>query len=356
MQKKESPEYIRLSLAAAMTLRFASGRFYRDARLYCVNLLLTYTEGCVGRCSYCGLSGERQGRYEDKSFIRVDWPIHSLTAVRERLNKYANWVERVCISMITNHRAIEDTIAITRYLKEEVDLPISLLISPTIVDKRVLCRFKEAGAEMIGVAIDAATEELFVRHRGKGVNGPHKWEKYWQVLQEAVEVFGRDKAGCHLIVGLGETEQQMVETIQRVRNIGARTHLFSFYPETGSLLEGRSSCDVSQYRRIQLARYLIDHDLLQSNRMEFDQQGRITNFGIDDNQLEEIIESGKPFQTSGCPGRTMEGACNRPFGDGPPSDIRSFPFELNKKDVKKVHQQMVKYTQREYNLSPAGGG
>lgn len=337
---KESPEYVRLSLAAAMTLRLASGRFYRDARLYCVNLLLTYSKGCVGRCSYCGLSGEREGEYEEKSFIRVNWPIHSLATVRERLNKYAPWVERVCISMITNHRAIEDTISITRYLKEEVDLPISLLISPTIVGEETLGRFKDAGAEMVGVAIDAVTEELFVKHRGKGVNGPHKWERYWQVLQEAVEVFGRDKAGCHLIVGLGETEQQMVEAIQRVRDIGARTHLFSFYPESGSLLDDKPSCDVGQYRRVQLARYLIDHDLSQSNRLEFDQQGRITGFGLNDTQLDEIISSGKPFQTSGCPGKTMEGACNRPFGDGPPSDIRSFPFELDKRDIKKIQQQM----------------
>ena len=34
-----SPEYVRLSLAAAMTLGFAEGRFYRNARLGCINLL-----------------------------------------------------------------------------------------------------------------------------------------------------------------------------------------------------------------------------------------------------------------------------------------------------------------------------
>lgn len=341
---KESPEYVRLSLAAAMTLRFISGRFYRNAKLYCVNLLLTYSNGCIGRCGYCGLSKQREGNYEEKSFIRVSWPTYKLTTIIERLNKYANWVERICVSMITNKRAVEDTISITESLKEEIDLPVSLLISPTIVDEDTLRRFKDAGAEMVGVAIDTATEELFAKHRGRGVKGPHKWERYWQVLKEAVEVFGRNKVGCHLIVGLGETEKQMVKTIQQVRDIGACTHLFSFYPESGSLLEDKSSCDVGQYRRVQLARYLIDHDLTQSNQMEFDQQDRITNFGLNSSQLEEIINSGKPFQTSGCPGKTMEGACNRPFGDGPPSDIRSFPFKLTKKDIDKVQTQMVNYT------------
>jgi len=238
--------------------------------------------------------------------------------------------------MITNNRATEDTINIITSLRKETDLPISLLISPTIVAEETLKRFKEAGAGMIGVAIDAATEGLFAMHRNKGVNGPHQWERYWQVIEEAVTVFGQGKVGCHLIVGLGETEQEMVQTIQRVKDMGARTHLFSFYPEEGSLLCDKSSCDVGQYRRVQLARYLIDYELSCLSQMEFDPMDRIANFGLNTSQLEEIINSGKPFQTSGCPGRTMEGACNRPFGDGPPSDIRSFPFELNKSDISKI--------------------
>jgi biotin synthase len=63
-----------MSLAAAMTLGYKPGLFYRDARLYCINLLLTYPEGCGARCAYCGLSAERPKTDEGKSFIRVQWP------------------------------------------------------------------------------------------------------------------------------------------------------------------------------------------------------------------------------------------------------------------------------------------
>jgi len=42
----ESPEYLRMSLAAALTLGLKNGSFYRGARLYCINLLLTYKRGC----------------------------------------------------------------------------------------------------------------------------------------------------------------------------------------------------------------------------------------------------------------------------------------------------------------------
>jgi biotin synthase len=153
--------------------------------------------------------------------------------------------------MITNKKAVEDTIAIAKSLKQGIKLPISILTSPTIVTDSTLKRFKDAGAEMVGIAIDTATQELFAEHRGKGVNGPHKWEKYWEVLQKAVSIFGRNKPGAHLIVGLGETERQMVETIQRVRYLGAKNHLFSFYSERGSLFEEKPSCDAGQYQRVQ---------------------------------------------------------------------------------------------------------
>lgn len=69
-----SPGHMRMSLAAAMTLGYKPGLFYRDARLYCINLLLTYPGGCGARCAYCGLSAERPKTDEGKSFVRVQWP------------------------------------------------------------------------------------------------------------------------------------------------------------------------------------------------------------------------------------------------------------------------------------------
>jgi len=336
--KKESPEYLRTSLAAAMTLGFCSGRFYRDARLYCLNFLLTYQEGCHANCSYCGLSREGEEDYDKRSFIRVEWPKFSLAEIKERIGKgVANHVERICISMITNKRSMGDTILIAEELRE-TGIPISLLISPSILKVEDLHRLKEAGADMLGIAVDCATEELFEKHRGKSVRGPHKWDRYWQTVKDAVDVFGRDMAGVHLIVGMGETEKEMAHTIQRVRDIGGKTHLFSFYPESGSLLEKKSPCPVGQYRRVQLARYLIDNDLSTAGRMEFNDKEQLTGWGT---ETGEIIGSGKPFQTSGCKGKTMEGACNRPFGDGPPSAIRSYPFPLNEEDVKKVREELL---------------
>ena len=98
------------------------------------------------------------------------------------------------------------------------------------LNKDNLFEFKESGADRLGISIDCATKEIFEKYRGKFVNGPHNWDKYWRCFEEAVPIFGKDRVGVHLIVGLGETEIEMINVIQRVRNYGGFTHLFSFFP------------------------------------------------------------------------------------------------------------------------------
>jgi biotin synthase len=75
--------------------------------------------------------------------------------------------------------------------------------------------------------------------------------------------------------------------------------------------------------------------------MRFDAAGRLVDCGFNRQALEAIIQTGESLQTSGCPVR-QDGvsACNRPYGDSMPADIRSFPFALNTLDVESVRRQM----------------
>ena len=109
MEQKVSPEYIQTSLAASLTLGFQQGSFHRNAKLKGLNLLLHYEEGCLGRCHFCGLSKSRREGPKGKTFIRVDWPTYPLTEIVKRA-KDQEQIHRVCISMITHPRALEDTL------------------------------------------------------------------------------------------------------------------------------------------------------------------------------------------------------------------------------------------------------
>jgi biotin synthase len=130
----------------------------------------------------------------------------------------------------------------------------------------------------------------------------------------------------------------MVETIQRGQDLGAPTHLFSFFPEKGSPMEHHAPPAIDHYRRIQLARWIINEGHGSSDRMRFDASGKLVDFGMD---IESLIQQREPFMTSGCPGRDGRVACNRPYGNERPSGpIRNFPFMPEPQDIQEIKNQL----------------
>jgi len=344
-----SPDYVQMSTAAAITLGVTAGRMYRCSCTRCLNLLLTYPEGCRANCAYCGLARHREAErdYADRNFIRVDWPAVPMDVVVDKVASDGadSPFHRMCISMITHPRSDDDTVAVLKKWTARIDpdtIPVSILSNPTTMGREDVRRLKDLGADIFTVALDAATPELFDRTRGKGVQSPHRWAKYWEVLEDARDIFGPEKFGVHLIAGMGETEYEMLSVVQRVVDMGGHNHMFSFFPEEGSLMDHLPATPRDQWRRVQLGRYLIDYCDARIDHMTFDDRGRVTHFGMPAGELEDIIRSGLPFRTSGCPGKVQDdiSACDRPYGDSPPSDIASYPFAPDKKDIKKIRRQL----------------
>jgi len=143
------------------------------------------------------------------------------------------------------------------------------------------------------------------------------------------------------MVGMGETEIQMCEAIQRVRDMRGKTHLFSFYPEVDSEMAGGSPPPMDQYRRIQFARYIIDTRMSHAQEFTYNGSGRIVDFGLSAGECDKIIDSGEAFRTSGCEGYDGEVACNRPFANSRPGPhMRNYPFPPTHEDVKRIRMQM----------------
>jgi biotin synthase len=93
---------------------------------------------------------------------------------------------------------------------------------------------------------------------------------------------------------------------------------------------------------VQLARYLIDYAGVRLEQMSFDTEGRVVGYGLPEPEVEDVVSQGIAFRTSGCPGKFRDdvSACDRPYGDSPPSNIASFPFQPNKKDLQKIRRQL----------------
>lgn len=342
-----SPEYVQLSTAAAITLGLIPGRMHRCACTRCLNLLLTYPEGCRANCAYCGLARHRESatNYADRNFIRVDWPAAPLDEIIARIADQgdATPFHRMCISMITHPRSDADTVAVLERWMARIpraQVPVSILSNPTTMTRGDVQRLHDLDADIFTVALDACTPAIFDRTRGRGVDSPHRWDGYWRIFEHARDIFGSGRIGMHLIVGLGETDRDVLEICRRLHAAGGHSHLFCFYPEHGSLMDHLPAPPRSRWRRLQLARYLLEYRDHPFDAFGFSDDGALVSFGTD---TDAVTATGIPFRTSGCPGRERPdvSACDRPYGDSPPSDIASFPFQPNGNDLRRIRRQVA---------------
>lgn len=338
-----SPDYVRISMAAAMELGLKPGRIQRT-HCGCINLLQNYPQGCFANCTYCGLARERPGLARENSFIRVDWPLFPTAMVAEKIaeKEARNEVGRVCIAQVQDHRANADLLEMTSMVRRHTaDVPISALVMATLLDKDVLADIKAAGADIIGIGMDAATEDLFEANRGKGAKGPHNWDQHREIARLAREMYGPYKVNLHIIIGLGETDADLVEIFYNCHAQQIAAYLFSFNPEPGTVLEEKPREPIDRHRRIQLVKHLIEHEGLERSAITFDDEGMIDQLDALEAMVAPAVNTGIPFMTDGCPDRHGVMACNRPCGSyRPGEEYRDYPFKPEEHDVAVIRNQM----------------
>lgn len=178
-----SPEYVQMSTAAAITLGIMGGKMYRCSCTRCLNLLLTYPEGCRANCAYCGLARHRESErdYADRNFIRVDWPAVPIDQAVDIVAADGENTpfHRMCISMITHPNSDQDTVTVLKKWTDRIapeTVPVSILSNPTTMERADVEQLHDLGADIFTVALDAVTPDIFDRTRGSGVQSPHSWK------------------------------------------------------------------------------------------------------------------------------------------------------------------------------------
>jgi len=328
---EETPQKIRVSLGSAIVLGLLSGKL--DAAPTTA-YLMTYRKGkCFANCGFCPQARESHSRTDMLS--RVSWPAFPIEKILSGLDKAVidDEIKRVCIQALNYPEVFTDLIALTRAIHQKVNVPISISCQP--LNSENIRQLAEAGAERIGIPLDAATEELFDKIKGLSAGGPYSWKKQFKLLSDAVNFFGKGKISTHLIVGLGETEKEMVKIIQRCVDMSVLPALFAFTPISGTALGNNAQPPIQKYRRIQIARHLIVHGIAGYEDMRFDEEGYISDFSVDEQTLLQIIQIGEPFPTSGCPN------CNRPYYNEKPSGpIYNYPRKISQKELSEIEKQL----------------
>ena len=327
-------EQIRVSSGTAIVLGLLEGKL--DAAPTTA-YLMTYKKGkCSANCGFCPQARSSQSKAELLS--RVSWPAFSISSVIGQIGNAfrAGTIKRVCIQTLNYPKVFEEICAFVKLLKSHVQVPVSVSCQP--LDSQDMWNLNRAGVDRIGIAVDAATEKLFNEVKGEAAGGSYKWENEFVLLRMAIGIFGEGNVSTHLIVGLGETEKEAVSLLQTCVNMGVTPGLFAFTPIHGTAFAGRPQPQLEVYRRVQLARYLIVNALTRFENITFNLSGEMVNFGVTNDSLVQIVESGKPFLTSGCP------ECNRPFYNEKPSGpIYNFPRKISASETAEIKQGLAQY-------------
>ncbi|MBO8125613.1 MAG: radical SAM protein [Firmicutes bacterium] len=290
--------------------------------------LLAHGE-CRGDCGFCPQARSFQG---DKKWLsRVSWPLYELEELFPPggLGKPLAEIKRICIQTILEPDWSQKLISAVRYLKSLPylkDIPISASCRP--VNIRQAESLLAAGIDRLGIPLDVATGELFQRIKGGSFSA------VYSTLVETAKAFP-GRISTHLIIGLGESEEEAARLIQTLAQEGITTALFALTPVLGTRLAKYSPPSRASYRRLQALRYLLaqgrEVDLM------FDSAGRITSFGYPKTELFELLSDGAAFQTSGCPG------CNRPYYNERPGEVPyNYPRPLSAGEISQALAELGK--------------
>ncbi|MFW9978845.1 MAG: radical SAM protein [Candidatus Thorarchaeota archaeon] len=316
-------EYVRISLGTAMKLGLESGPFLEN---FTTAFLMTYHDGgCTANCSFCPQASSSESNPELLS--RIGWPQFKLDEIAEKLAQNKDF-KRVCIQSLNYPGVVEDVIQLVLAAKRAVGARVSVCIHP--VSTLDMIRLRDAGVDNMGIAIDACTPSLFDKVKGNERNSRYTWEGHIAAIKEAQTIFGKDNVTTHLIVGMGESEDEIVKFLFDMQDLAVRVGLFAFTPVEGTNFEKIPQPDLGRYRRVQILRNLMTRGKVSKEEVFIDALGKIA-FAKDEKELRTLLSSGVAFQVSGCPG------CNRPYyNERPRGPMYNYPRQLSEEECEQA--------------------
>jgi biotin synthase len=220
-------------------------------------------------------------------------------------------IQRCCLQVTVSPSALHRAMEIAARLGRRLPVSVSVVASPAQV-KELL----DSGAERVGLSLDAANEEAYRRAKGADLHTA------LAIIQEAARLCP-GRITTHLVVGLGETEEEMVHMVALLLGWGVTPSLFAFTPIRGTAMQDELPPSLESYRRLQVVRHLLVQRASSVEDLSFSEKGRIVSFGLPTSELETVLADGHAFQTSGCPG------CNRPYYNEPPrGPLYNYPRRL----------------------------
>jgi lipoyl synthase len=311
---------IRLSQGTAACLGFKKIRM--DAAPTTAYLL--YGGRCQMSCAFCLQARGNGASGTINRLGRITWPPFSQQELLACLPRAApGGLKRICIQGVKSAAGNAELLQFVEEVKAVSTLP--LCVSTWVESEEEVDRLFAAGVERVSIALDAVNPLAYASFK-KG-----SLQRRSDLLLNCARLWP-GRMSTHIIVGLMETEEECVTLLEKLLQGGIRVALFAFTPLKGTALAAHPAPPLDTYRRIQAAHFLLQKQLISLSDLRF-LDGRIQSFGLPVSLLQDYLQGGAAFQTSGCPD------CNRPYYNERPGGVMyNFPRPLTGAEVKEAIQ------------------
>jgi biotin synthase len=282
--------------------------------------LMTYGK-CVYDCRFC--TQARSSSSNEKLLSRISWPEFEENVVFRALSQNQDDFKRVCLQVVRSDEGPDHTHHV-KNIKRHCKIPLSVDLKADGIES-VRNTFS-AGADCVGLPIDCASSTIYPDVK-EGT-----FSSQLQLIEQAASEYPK-RISTHIMVGLGETEEDCVVLLKRLKEASVTAGLFAFTPIKGTALESKGRPPIEVYRRIQIARYLIYRRF--ELDFSFDKNGSITGYGYPPDELKDLIDP-SAFQTTGC----LD--CNRPYyNERPGGAMYNYPKEPSQSEHRKALKEAL---------------
>lgn len=294
----------------------------------CTTAYFLFGEKCSGGCDFCIQSNKVKYRKDKINFLsRITWPAMNMDGIEigKRIANIDEFV-RICFQMTktVKKETWNEIFTIIKYASK----PVSFSYWPSSLEDAINVLAID-NVDILNISIDVCNPLLFESIKGE------EWKKFWNFLLILNKKFN-GSIRTHLIVGLGESDMDIVKLMFRLYELKIGWGLFAFYPLKGTPMQDFIRPDRKRYYLLKIVEYLILNNKINYKDIEFDNKGMIFKINVDN--LINLIDSGKPFLTSGCPG------CNRPYYNETPLELPYNFLKLpNYLEIEKI-KEILKFT------------
>jgi len=287
----------------------------------CTTAYFLLGKKCSGKCAFC-IQSSNSISNDSSKLSRISWPeLHiPLDKIISIVNNVIEF-QRICIQATkclskSDRSTIKDITHIS-------NKPISLSMVPKDI-KEAENLLSLPNVDFLNLSLDSASTDHFKDIKGENPNA------FWEKLSLFSSHFPK-KIRTHIIIGMGESDRDLIDTMFKLKRLNIIPSLFAFFPLKGTPMQHLDQSPRNRYRVFQLIRELIFFQNISKDLFHID-GNRLTGIDIEISDIRKIASSGEIFMTRGCPG------CNRPYYNERPSQI---PYNFHEKPNKKNIQDSI---------------